>query len=236
MVKTKPVKQAPPKSTNEIIWGFNATKQEHPLHHSIEWRTICGRYIVSRILSKEEGATPKYAAVRVAKVNGIPQQLLFETELNKEGKARGYYARYYNSLDAALMSVEQYHIKRYGVVTCSNRTELVCHADKQQLAGVPNQQTEEITTPKEKPTKPQVEKRTKSPREVGVIATILECLKGASEKKPITKDEILNTLKSRFPDRDEQGMKSTLNIQVPGGLRSRKGIIVQHNSKGYWLP
>jgi hypothetical protein len=71
---------------------------------------------------------------------------------------------------------------------------------------------------------------------VGVIQTIIDCLKKASSKNPVTKEDILEVLKEKFPDRVESAMKSTVSSQIPSGLRAEKGFEVQKNDKGYWLP
>lgn len=70
----------------------------------------------------------------------------------------------------------------------------------------------------------------------GVIASIVELLRNASSKQPITKDEIFAALVKRFPDRDEKKMKATLNMQLPAGLRAEKGYEVVKNDRGYYLP
>lgn len=73
------------------------------------------------------------------------------------------------------------------------------------------------------------------PRKVGVIDTIVNTLKTGTSKKPVTKADILKALMKKFPDRDEKGMKSTINIQVPGRLSASKGFDIQKNDKGFWL-
>lgn len=70
----------------------------------------------------------------------------------------------------------------------------------------------------------------------GVIATIVALLARATETKPVTKSRILSTLVKRFPERGEDKMAATLNMQIPAGLRAEKGLEVHHNDKGYWLP
>lgn len=86
---------------------------------------------------------------------------------------------------------------------------------------------------KEKPSKKAKEKEN-FPQRVGIIDTILTTLRKATSKKPVTKKDILEVLTEKFPDREESGMKATINVQVPGRLNSR-GFSVQKNEKGYWL-
>lgn len=70
----------------------------------------------------------------------------------------------------------------------------------------------------------------------GVIGTIVELLQGASKDKPITKETILKKLVKEFPDREEKGMKATINIQVPSRLNSEKEMgIVRHDDGGYYI-
>jgi hypothetical protein len=73
-------------------------------------------------------------------------------------------------------------------------------------------------------------------QKVGVIQTIVDTLKKASSKNPVTKDDVLEILKTKFPERDERAMKSTVSSQIPSGLRVEKGLEVEKNDKGYWLP
>lgn len=66
----------------------------------------------------------------------------------------------------------------------------------------------------------------KSKRKVGVITTIAEILLQTS--KPLTKDDILNTLMDRFPERLSSAMETTVNCQVPARMSREKGMdIVQ---------
>ena len=69
----------------------------------------------------------------------------------------------------------------------------------------------------------------------GVIASIVECLKKATEKHPITKAKILEALVSKFPDREEESMAKTVNVQLSYHLKTYKGLSVQRNDNGYWL-
>lgn len=73
------------------------------------------------------------------------------------------------------------------------------------------------------------------PSRPGVITRIIELLSKATEKKPITKAEILADLKVQFPDRAENAMKSTISSQVPSGLKVEKKIIVHKKGDGFWI-
>lgn len=70
---------------------------------------------------------------------------------------------------------------------------------------------------------------------VGIIASLIEWLQAASSGKPISKPQMLEKLEKRFPDRDSEGMKTTINIQVPSRITSDKGFKVKKNEKGYWI-
>lgn len=85
------------------------------------------------------------------------------------------------------------------------------------------------------PVKSKPAKKGPGKRGVGVIATIIAELRKANAKKPTTKEKILAVLVKKFPDRDPKAMKSTISSQVPSGLRTEKGLVVQSNDKGVWL-
>jgi hypothetical protein len=70
----------------------------------------------------------------------------------------------------------------------------------------------------------------------GVIATIIECIKAASPKQPVTKEEIGDELERKFPERGRAKMMKTVHIQVPNRLRKEKELdIVNNGSGGYYL-
>jgi len=70
----------------------------------------------------------------------------------------------------------------------------------------------------------------------GVIATMIEMMTAASAKKPVTRDRILEELIKRFPDRPVRGMGMSVKVQVPHLIRKRKGIDIQKNENGFWIP
>ncbi len=84
-----------------------------------------------------------------------------------------------------------------------------------------------------KPVKPPKPDDRKKPN--GVIATIVNTLRKATEKRPVTKERILEVLVKKFPDRSPLKMMSTVSSQVPSGLRVGKSLEVHKNDKGYWL-
>ena len=85
---------------------------------------------------------------------------------------------------------------------------------------------------KDKPTK----KIGPAQKKPGVITRIIELLRDATKKKPITKEEVLADLVKKFPEREAQGMKNTIGSQIPSGLRTEKKLICQTNGKsGWWL-
>ena len=56
---------------------------------------------------------------------------------------------------------------------------------------------------------------------LGIIGTIVKMIED-SGKKGVTKAEILAELKEQFPDRNEQSMKNTINVQVPARINKEK--------------
>jgi hypothetical protein len=69
----------------------------------------------------------------------------------------------------------------------------------------------------------------------GVIATIIEILKTTTAKKPLSKDEIVQRLVKKFPDREEKSMASTVMIQCGGRLQKEGKLEVKKNEKGYYV-
>jgi len=70
-----------------------------------------------------------------------------------------------------------------------------------------------VEEPEEKP-KPQPAARGKG--KPGVIQSILETIR---EKGPVTKEQILEELTRRFPDRNTKSMRSTIQVQIGGKKR-----------------
>lgn len=69
-------------------------------------------------------------------------------------------------------------------------------------------------------------KKAKGP---GVIASIQEIV---TDKGPITKAGILKILVKKFPDRDEEAMGKTVNVQLPNRMSKEKGINIEVDDKG----
>lgn len=68
---------------------------------------------------------------------------------------------------------------------------------------------------------PEIKKDGKPFAGVGVIATIIESIK----KKALSKEEILDILVAKFPDRKANGMRSTITIQLgPSRLPTRFNV------------
>ena len=69
----------------------------------------------------------------------------------------------------------------------------------------------------------------------GVIATIIDCLKKAKKSSPVSKDDILEVLVETFPERTADAMLKTINTQVPGRLKSEKGLNIIKVDGGYYI-
>ena len=81
-----------------------------------------------------------------------------------------------------------------------------------------------------KPEKPPKAKAEKAPKGPGVISTILEVLQ---KGKPVTKEAILAVLVKRFPDRSQESMGKTVNVQVPNRIAKEHKVKVEKTDKGY---
>jgi hypothetical protein len=68
-----------------------------------------------------------------------------------------------------------------------------------------------------------------------VVASIIEFLGEGSHEKPVGKEEILEKLIQRFPEKDDASLKSTFGTLVPGRLWETKEIEVVKSPRGYWI-
>jgi hypothetical protein len=74
------------------------------------------------------------------------------------------------------------------------------------------------------------------PKGPGVIASVLEFLTEASAKAPVTKEDLVNRLAKRFPDRPKESMAKTVNVQVPGRLSREQGVnVVKAEDGGFYI-
>lgn len=92
------------------------------------------------------------------------------------------------------------------------------------------------TATMEKPRKKRVSQEELSVlrKKVGICQTILDALKRASIRRPITKDKIFDILVDKYPDRDPEKMRGTVDkftYWIP-----RRGVELMRNDRGgYWI-
>jgi hypothetical protein len=72
-------------------------------------------------------------------------------------------------------------------------------------------------------------------RKAGVIQAIVEFLCGASEEEPINKQDLVQKIHERFPNKNERSIMASINSQVPTRLKSVRGIKVSSSKSGYWI-
>jgi len=75
------------------------------------------------------------------------------------------------------------------------------------------------------------EKKTGGLKKVGIIATIVKVL--SASKKGLTKDEVLEKLVAKFPDRPAGGMKITIGVQL--SQLAKKGVNVVKKDDRYHI-
>lgn len=86
------------------------------------------------------------------------------------------------------------------------------------------------------PKKPGKAKKTKKTgksgahKNPGIIQVIIDSL-----ENPMSKEELLETLIEKFPDREADKMKKTINCQVPYRLRTDKGIVLKKDKDGRYF-
>jgi hypothetical protein len=197
-----------------------------------------GRYRRCKIISKlKEGGAPKWGACFMKKFKGADKAIWLPCEVLGDGSPK-----YYKDEDAATTACESHAESRQKKITTPVPEKMAKTApttpEPEKKAPEPEKTAK--TTPEPEKKAPEKKKAKKAPKpsekKPGVFKVIIDVLRHASPLSPVTKDGILEALKESFPDREEDGMKATINTQVPSGLRIRKGLIVEKNDRGYWLP
>jgi hypothetical protein len=74
----------------------------------------------------------------------------------------------------------------------------------------------------------------------GIIKRIREIMEKTTEKKPVTKEQIVDTLLKEFPDREKDSLLKTVTGQVSYFLRDtnkkqESPLDIQRNEKGYYV-
>jgi hypothetical protein len=93
----------------------------------------------------------------------------------------------------------------------------------------------EVTKSKKKSSKkkPEPKKEKGKSKGAGVIATVVEMLQNS--KRPLTHQQIVDKLSTKFPDRSPEGMMKTVKIQVPNRLSKEKGLKIKKDDKGGFI-
>jgi hypothetical protein len=80
--------------------------------------------------------------------------------------------------------------------------------------------------------KPEVSKQ--SPFQgVGIIATIVSLVESADKKTGITKEQILDALAVKFPERDKARMGKTVQVQVPARITKERFKVIKLPTGGF---
>lgn len=72
------------------------------------------------------------------------------------------------------------------------------------------------------------------PKPHGIVGTIKRLLMESSKENPISDDMLLETLKEKFPDREVESMRRTMEKQLSSVLR-KKGHDVRRGPRGSWI-
>ncbi len=68
----------------------------------------------------------------------------------------------------------------------------------------------------------------------GVCDYVMRVLERASEKKPLTKEQVFEKLKAKFPNRLEEGMRNTVK-RLKNWIPFYFDAVVHQNAGGFWL-
>ena len=169
------------------------------------------------------------------KVKGLKVKEKAAKKLFKALKVKGYGLWKAAKLETALNQIEKYvdgadDLEGDSLTLLKQVSEVLEAGGKVKVIPSPDSGTETEDEPKAKKAP-----KEKSERKPGVIDAIIEVLTNASAKKPVTKEEIVEALTEKFPDRDPEKMTKTVNTQVPGRLKDAKGLDVRKEGKGFWI-
>jgi hypothetical protein len=130
------------------------------------------------------------------------------------------------------------HLSSFKNVKALRKAMLSTLKEPEEVEEVSEEKTKKkpVTEKKEKKKQPaqkkEVPKKAKGKSGKGVIATIVECIED-SGKKGISKEQIFEKLKKEFPDRNEDSMKNTIGVQVPGRINKEKFEIEKLENGNY---
>ena len=89
----------------------------------------------------------------------------------------------------------------------------------------------QVPKKQEKEKKEKKEKKSSGKKGPGIIEVIIDCL-----ETPVSKEEILEILVEKFPEKEASKMKKTVNCQVPYRLGTDKGMILKKDKENrYWV-
>ena len=83
-----------------------------------------------------------------------------------------------------------------------------------------------------KSTKKSSTKKEAAQKKPGVVATIAQVV---INKGPVSKDQILKVLATKFKDHKEAALKATINAQLPGRLSKTMKIKIRRNDDGKYF-
>ena len=136
---------------------------------------------------------------------------------------------FYNSILDAKEKVEKERVAQEANAATKAAAKA---AGKEPDAGKPDKKTGNKTEKPPKTPKVPKEKKENAPKGPGVISSILEFITAG----PVTKEQILEKLKARFPEKDADGMKKTIQVQIGGKTNRRmekeKNVQLAINDKG----
>jgi hypothetical protein len=72
------------------------------------------------------------------------------------------------------------------------------------------------------------------PKPNGIVGTIRRMLLESTKQNPITDEMLLETLRQKFPDREAESMRRTMEKQLSSVLR-KKGHDVRRGPRGSWI-
>ena len=211
---------------HRFLWNSAYEDVEWSTSSVRRWYSKDGLYRVSRVRSRyDHDHSYKYATE-------IKRATMWDTfEHTSQGVG---HVRWYDTLGEAMASAEQHYAKLHqlGLVE-SNRDVVAPVATKSPRARAASTATATAERSESDPSNAKGNGK-RGKRGVGVCSTILDCVKAASAKHPVTVEDVLEVLIEKFPERDPNKMRRTV-AGFPSWIESYYKVKLHRQGKTYWI-
>ncbi len=164
------------------------------------------------------------------KVMELDPAIEYDDDTTDDGLKAKIKANCYDKGECQVFDTDKFSSEAWGVLKALGVQAIVT---KKAKAEKPAKAEKAAKPAKEKPAKADKVKKVKDGSALngpGIIKTIATTIK---EQGPITKEGILAVLVEKFPDRDADAMKKTINVQVPNRINKEQDFTIENSDKGW---